>query len=100
MIVEPVMWNKVAYWICCALACVCGVVSYDSQKLYESGLYVEDIELIAAALWVVCFFGTVHFAKRIGWGRWWVAVTGPFALFYAIEGLVMMLFWTLFGFAP
>jgi hypothetical protein len=94
------MSNKIAYWLFAALACACGFLPYYSTRLFGPGIDVVAIDFTCAALWVAFFSATVHFAKAIGWGRWWVALTGPFALFHVFELLLMVLFWKLGGFAP
>jgi hypothetical protein len=85
--VETVIANRVAYWLCTAFACICAFLSYYP---FGSGIDIVAIDFACAALWVLFFSATVHFARKIGWGRWWVAVTGPFALFHTLELLLIV----------
>ena len=91
---------EIGYWGCTAFACVCAVLPYSWVWLFGYRPDIVVIDFVSAGLWIVFFGATVYFANAIGRGRWWVALTAPFALFHAIEFILMLVFWKLFGFAP
>lgn len=94
------MRNKVAYWTCTALACICAVLPYYWTQLFGYGANIVTLEFALAVLWLTFFSATVYFAKELGWGRWWVALTAPLALFRAAESLLIFAIWKVRGFAP
>lgn len=89
----------VAYWTCAAAACVCAILPFVSERLFGYVIPVI-IVLVYPGLWLAFFWACRHFAKSVGRGTWWVALTAPFAFFYVAQGIVMVLFWMVTGFAP
>lgn len=87
--------RAIAYWCCAAVACVAAVLPYVPGSLFD---YRFDVDFAAAGLWIVSFGATVNCSDAGGRRWWWVALTGPFALFHAIEFVVTAIIWIVFGF--
>jgi len=80
--------------------CLFSVLPYVSARLLTYSRYVDLYNLGFAVMWAFSLFGTVHFAKSSGIGRWWFALSAPVALFRVGEFIFAMLFflyWRLSG---
>ena len=92
--------QKFGYWSFATAATVLAFLPHYWVRWFGYRFDIVTVDFVCAGLWTLCFTATASFARLIGWRRWWVAVTGPFALFRAGETLLTWALWKLFGFAP
>ncbi len=92
--------SRIIYLVCAAIAMTFAVLPLFWGRLFGYSIDIVIADLVFAALWAISFAGTVYFGKSSGYGRWWLALTAPIAL-YRIGWLIFaMIAWALHGFAP
>lgn len=86
------MSNKSAYWVSAIAVGAFSVLPYVSARVFPYSRYVDLYNLGFAVLWAFSLLSTIHFAKILGIGRWWFALSAPVALFRVGEFILTMLF--------
>ena len=90
---------KVTYWFCAAIAFACAAIPFGSTELFGYR-YIVRIDILCAVAWAAAFVGVLNVGKKLGWRRWWLVVTAPFAFLHVFEYILMFFFWATRGFAP
>ena len=93
--------RRAGYWICAAGTCAAATLPFLPERwLIAIPYWYIWLPFGPACLWLISFNGIRHFAPPLTRKYRWFLVTAPFACFWLLEGLLMIIFWTFTGFAP
>jgi hypothetical protein len=94
-------WNRAGYWTCAVGTCVAAAPQVIPEPwLIAIPYWYVWVPFGPPMLWLMSFAGVRHFSPRSSRSYRWFFLTAPFAFFWVLEGLLMIVFWMFTGFAP